>query len=252
MVNNLISDLPRRIEGLNTLAYNLWWSWHDEARQLFKVLDRLLWKGTGHNPVKLLKKIESYKLVSASQNPTFLNMYDSVMADFNQDMATTHTWCNVECPDMKKCTIAYFSPEFAFHNSLPIYAGGLGILAGDYCKEASDCGIPLIGIGFMYPQGYFRQHVSADGWQDEIHEQVNYNELPAIPVLTQQGTRLKVDIPLDSHTIYAAIWKVNVGRGHLYLLDTDIEDNSTEDRQLSAQLYVSDREIRLQQEAISD
>ncbi|MFC1845796.1 alpha-glucan family phosphorylase [Chloroflexota bacterium] len=248
MVNNITPGLPKRVEGLNTLAYNLWWSWHDEARRLFKVLDRPLWKATGHNPVKLLKQIEPYKLVSASQNPTFLNMYDSVMAAFNHNMASTHTWLNVECPDMGKCTIAYFSPEFAFHNSLPIYAGGLGILAGDYCKEASDCGIPLIGIGFMYPQGYFHQHVSVEGWQDEIYEQVNYGESPITPVLDKQGTRMKVEIPLDTHTIYAAIWQVNVGRVNLYLLDNDIEDNTPQDRQLSEHLYISDREVRLQQE----
>jgi starch phosphorylase len=250
MANNNMPDIPKRIEGLNKLAYNLWWSWHNEARHLFKVLDRPLWKVTGHNPVKLLKQIAPHRLVSASQNTTFLTMYDSIMAEFNDDIATSDTWLNSEYPNMGKCSIAYFSPEFAFHNSLPIYAGGLGILAGDYCKEASDCGIPLVGMGFMYPQGYFHQHVSVDGWQDEIFEQVNYNESPISPVFNGQGTRMKVEIPLDSHKIYAGIWKVNVGRVQLYLLDTDIEDNSEQDRHLSAHLYISDRELRLQQEIV--
>ncbi len=250
-MNDLLScKLPKRIEGLTELAYNLWWSWHIEARQLFKSLDRPLWKAVGHNPVKLLYQIAPYRMVFAAQNPSFLKRYDSVMSQFKADMSSVHPWLTTECPSLSQHTIAYFSLEFAIHNSLSIYAGGLGVLAGDFCKEASDLGLPLVGLGFMYPQGYFHQHISDNGWQEEIYEQLNFNEAPIKPVLTSQGQTLTVDVPLDSRSIKVAVWQVNVGRVKLYLLDANIEENSLADRQLSARLYVGDREMRLQQEIV--
>lgn len=244
------SKLPRRIEGLNELAYNLWWSWHTEARELFKVLDRPLWKATGHNPVKLQQQIAPYRLVAAAQDPAFLKKYDSVTSDFKADMSATRTWFSTEYPHLAQHNIAYFSLEFAIHNSLPLYAGGLGILAGDYCKEASDLGLPMVGVGFMYPQGYFHQRVSADGWQEDIYEDLNFNEAPVSPVLTAQGQSMKVEVPLDTRSVQVAVWQVNVGRVKLYLLDTNLEDNPPQDGQLSARLYAGDREMRLQQEIV--
>jgi starch phosphorylase len=248
--NTSIPNLPKRISGLSELAYNLWWSWHLEARALFNMLDRPLWKNTGHNPVKLLQRIPPYRLVAAAQNRDFLQKYDSVMNDFMADISASNTWLNTLYPDMANQKIAYFSLEFAIHNSLPLYAGGLGILAGDYCKEANDLGLPLIGIGFMYPQGYFRQRISADGWQEEIYDQLNFEESPIIPVLNEQGMPLKVNIPLDNRSIQVVIWQIIVGRVKLYLLDTNIEENPTEDRLLSDRLYVGEREMRLAQEII--
>jgi starch phosphorylase len=242
--------LPKRIVGLDELAYNLWWSWHIEARDLFKVLDRPLWKATGHNPAKLLQQIAPCQLVSAAENPVFLKKYDSVMSDFRSDMSAADTWFSIEHPHLKQYTIAYFSPEFAVHNSLPIYAGGLGILAGDYCKEVSDLGLPMVGIGFMYPQGYFRQRISADGWQEEVHEQLNFDEAPISPVLTAQGQKVIVEVPLDARLVRVAIWQVNVGRVKICLLDSNVEGNSPSDCQLSACLYAGDREMRLQQEIV--
>ena len=158
-----VSKLPLRIEGLNELACNLWWSWHIEARQLFKAIDTPLWKATVHNPVKLLQQIAPHRLVAAAQDSVFLKKYDSVMSDFKDAMSGVNTWFNTQHPNLGQHTIAYFSLEFAIHNSLPLYAGGLGVLAGDYFKELSDLGLPMVGVGFMYPQGYFHQHVS-DGW----------------------------------------------------------------------------------------
>ncbi len=146
--------------------------------------------------------------------------------------------------------MVYFSPEFAIHNSLQIYAGGLGILAGDYCKEASDLGLPLIGVGFMYPKGYFRQRISSDGWQEEAYDELNFEETPITRVTCSNGKALIVEVPLDSKTVYVAVWQVNVGRVKLYLLDTNVEQNTPADRQLSANLYAGDRELRLQQEII--
>jgi starch phosphorylase len=251
MNNNLsVSKPPRRIEGLSELAYNLWWSWHIEARQLFKAADAPLWKATGHNPVKLLQQIASHRLVAASQDPLFLKKYDSVMSDFKDAMSGGDTWFNTKYPQLAQHTIAYFSLEFAIHNSLPLYAGGLGVLAGDYCKESSDLGLPLVGIGFMYPQGYFHQHISADGWQNEVYEQLNFGEAPISPVLTAEGQPMIVEVPLDMRSVRVSIWQANVGRVKLYLLDTDVEGNSPSERKLSARLYAGDQELRLQQQII--
>ena len=250
MNNESVSKLPRRIDGLSELAYNLWWSWHIEARQLFKALDNPLWKATGHNPVKLLQQIVPYRLVAAAEDPLFLKKYDSVMSDFKDAMSEGDTWFNTKYPHLAQHTIAYFSLEFAIHNSLPLYAGGLGVLAGDYCKESSDLGLPMVGIGFMYPQGYFHQHISADGWQEEFYEQLNFGEAPISPVLTAQGQPMNVEVPLDTRSVRITVWQVNVGRVKLYLLDTNVEGNSPPDRELSARLYAGDQEMRLQQQII--
>lgn len=248
--NPTIPNLPKRISGLNELAYNLWWSWHIEARELFNLLDRPLWKATGHNPVKLLQRIPPHRLVAAAQNPDFLQRYDLVMNDLKNDLSWSHTWFNTHHPSLAGHPIAYFSLEFAIHNSLPLYAGGLGILAGDYCKEASDLGLPMIGIGFMYPQGYFRQRISVDGLQEERYDQLNFDESPIIQVLNAPAEPMKVSVPLDNRSVQVALWQVNVGRVKLYLLDTNIEENPPADRHLSDRLYVGEREMRLEQEII--
>ncbi|MFH0914344.1 MAG: alpha-glucan family phosphorylase [Chloroflexota bacterium] len=242
--------LPRRIAGLEELAYNLWWSWHNEARDLFKVLDRPLWKTNGHNPVELLQHIAPYRLIAAAEDASFLRQYDAVMEAFRKDMTAEDTWVGTRYPHLKGQVIAYFSMEFALHNSLPIYAGGLGVLAGDYCKEASDLGLPMVGVGFMYPQGYFRQRLSDEGWQEEVYQPLNFSEAPVTPVLDAQKQPLKAVVELDAHSLWVALWQVNAGRVKLYLLDTDLPENSPADRQLTARLYGGDRETRLQQEII--
>jgi len=250
-MNNLsVSKLPRRIEGLNELAYNLWWSWDIEARQLFKALDNAMWRATGHNPVKLLQQIEPHRLVAAAQDPIFLKKYDFVMSYFKNAMSGADTWFNTQYPHLGQQTIAYFSLEFAIHNSLPLYAGGLGVLTGDYCKESSDLGLPLVGVGFMYPQGYFHQHISADGWQEEVYERLNFSEAPISPVLTAEGKPIIVEVPLNTRLVQVTVWQVNVGRVKLYLLDTNVEGNSQPDRELSARLYAGDQDTRLQKQII--
>ncbi len=250
-MNNLsVSKLPRRIEGLNELAYNLWWSWNIEARQLFKALDNAMWRATGHNPVKLLQQIEPHRLVAAAQDPIFLKKYDFVMSYFKNAMSGADTWFNTQYPHLGQQTIAYFSLEFAIHNSLPLYAGGLGVLTGDYCKESSDLGLPLVGVGFMYPQGYFHQHISADGWQEEVYERLNFSEAPISPVLTAEGKPIIVEVPLNTRLVQVTVWQVNVGRVKLYLLDTNVEGNSQPDRELSARLYAGDQDTRLQKQII--
>jgi starch phosphorylase len=190
------AKLPRRISGLDELAHNLWWSWHIEARNLYKSLDRPLWKLTGHNPVKLLQQIEPYRLVAAAEEPDFIRKYDAVINALEATTSTSDTWFAREFPHLAQKPIAYFSLEFAIHNSLPLYAGGLGVLAGDYCKEASDLGLPLVGVGFMYPQGYVHQHINDDGWQEDTYEQLDFSAAPISLAHDATGKSIKIKVPL--------------------------------------------------------
>lgn len=251
MVYTLLAEkLPGRIGRLDELSHNLWWCWHIEARNLFKSLDRILWKSTDHDPVKLLRDIPSQRLEMAATDSSFLQQYDAVTQAFDAYMSSGSNWCATHFGVLLRQPIAYFCAEFAIHNSLPLYAGGLGVLAGDYCKEASDLGVPLVGVGFMYPQGYFHQHISADGWQEELYEQLDFEEAPISPVLTAPGQRLKIQVELGTRQVSVAVWLVKIGRVNLYLLDTNIGENPPWNRQLSARLYAGDPEWRLQQEIV--
>jgi starch phosphorylase len=200
--------------------------------------------------VKLLREINPDKLQSAANDPVFLALYDSVMLAFDADVSARDTWFAANQFRLLARPVAYFSMEFAIHNSLPIYAGGLGILAGDFCKEASDLGLPLIGVGFMYPQGYFHQRISADGWQEEIYRQLDFDEAPINPVLSPEGHRALAQVQLDNRSISIRAWQIQVGRTTIYLLDTNVEENTPQDRQLSARLYIADPELRIGQEII--
>jgi len=242
-----IQNVPRRISRLPELAKNLWWSWDEQGRQVFRSLDYDLWRASGHNPVKQLRDINPEKLESAAKDPAFLELYDSVITKFDSYMSSRKLWCTKNMPPDFKGQIAYFSAEYAIHNSLPIYAGGLGVLAGDICKQSSDMGLPMVAVGFMYPQGYFHQHVSADGWQEEVYTQLDFSEAPITPCIWPEGCGPYVDVPLADHTLYLQVWQVRVGRVNLYLLDTNISDNRPEDRGLSARLYTADQEERLKQ-----
>jgi starch phosphorylase len=242
--------IPERIGRLEELVNNLWWSWHAEARELFRNIDYILWRYRGYNPVRQLREISPERLQQLAADGRFLALYDSVMAAFDVEMSAKSTWFGSNYPDLLKGPMAYFSMEFAIHSSLPIYAGGLGILAGDMCKEASDLGLPFVGVGFMYPQGYFHQRISASGAQEEVYQQLDFDEVPIQPVLAGDGKRLLVEVPLGDSTISVAVWRVGVGRGNVYLLDTGVPENELHERQLSARLYVADPEIRLQQEIV--
>jgi starch phosphorylase len=242
--------VPERIGRLDELASNLWWSWHPRGRQVFRAMDYVLWRVGGHNPVRQLREISPERLQRVAVNGEFLQLYDSVMAEFDADMTTKDTWFDVNYPGLLGGPVAYFSMEFAIHNSLPIYAGGLGVLAGDTCKEVSDLGLPFVGVGFMYPQGYFHQRISSAGAQEEMYKQLDFDEAPVSPVLDADGRRLVVKVGLQEGSISVAVWQVRVGRVSVYLLDTNVEDNSPEERWLSSRLYVSDQEVRLQQEIV--
>src|SRR5579863_2712663 len=161
------SAFPERIRRLGDLAHDLWWSWHPGAREIFRRLDLQLWRLTGHNPVQMLQRLPAEPLERAAADSSFLSLYDETIAALDQARVAQNTWWSRQFPDLAGGLIAYFSAEFALHQSLPIYAGGLGVLAGDHCKEASDLGLPFVGVGFLYQLGYFHQKISAEGWQIE-------------------------------------------------------------------------------------
>src|SRR2546422_3748874 len=200
--------LPARIGRLTELAYNLWWSWHPEARALFAAIDPTVWAMTAHNPVKLLREVVPTRLLMLSQDPAFLRRYDAVMIAFDADLAARDTWFARSAPDLAKTAIAYLSAEFGIHNSLPIYSGGLGILAGDHCKEASDLGVPIVGGGFMYPQGYFRQRITAGGWQQAEYVPFNRLDFPIPQAMTPSGSPCQVKVEMGRPTVSALVWQV--------------------------------------------
>ncbi len=244
------NPLPERIARLEELAVDLWWSWHAEAREVFRRLDYGLWRATAHNPVRMLWLIPHAALEQAAGSAEFLAMYDEAIAALDDARSARNTWWSRRYPQLAGQSIAYFSAEFALHQSLPIYAGGLGVLAGDHCKEASDLGVPLVGVGFMYPQGYFHQHISAEGWQEESYERLNWADAPIEAALTPDGKPCITAVPLGDRSVLVAVWRVRMGRVKLYLPDTDLEENAPWDRELSARLYGGDRETRIQQEII--
>jgi starch phosphorylase len=244
-----LAPLPGRVSRLGELAIDLWWSWH-EAREVFRRLDYSLWRATAHNPVRMLWLIPPERLVQAAASPDFLALYDRAIEALDASRSAKNTWWRRTFPHTRDQPVAYFSAEFALHQSLPIYAGGLGVLAGDHCKEASDLGVPLIGVGFMYPQGYFHQRLSAEGWQQESYERLTWADAPIDAAMTRDGKPCIIAVPLGDRSVLAAVWRVHVGRVALYLLDTDLEENAPWDRELSARLYGGDRETRVQQEIV--
>jgi starch phosphorylase len=241
---------PARLHRLHELALDLWWSWDDRARQVFRRLDYSLWRSTAHNPVQMLQRITPERLAAAAADDDFLKAYDQAIFGLDNARTMAHPWWRDKASMLGNGSIAYFSAEFALHQSLPIYAGGLGVLAGDHCKEAADLGLPFVGIGFMYPQGYFRQRMTNDGWQEERYERISWTDSPIEAAITPDGRPCITAVPLGDRTVLAAVWRVRLGRVRLFLLDTDLAENAPWDRELSARLYGGDRETRVQQEII--
>ncbi len=229
--------LPDRISGLWQLAFNLWWTWHPEAREIFRRLDYPLWRLTSHNPVRMLQTVSHERLKQAAREPAFVALYDAAIAAIGRAVTTKKSWWDRTFPNLPNRPIAYLCAEFALHQSLPIYAGGLGVLAGDHCKEASDLGLPLVGVGFMYPQGYFHQSMSPKGWQEEVYEKLDWDHAPVERVVAKGGTPCLVSVPLGNRLIHVSVWRVRLGRAKIYLLDTAIEENTPSDLELSARLY---------------
>jgi starch phosphorylase len=242
-------QVPERVARLKDLVYNLWWSWHPEARALFKEIDRNLWRTTYHNPVLLLQR-SLPRLNELAKDEGFVSRYDSVMRLFDEYREDQYTWFARKYPQAKGKRIAYFSAEFGLHNSLRIYSGGLGILAGDHCKTASDLGVPLVGLGFMYPQGYVQQRISVDGWQQNVYEQIDWSVSPIRPVMTPNGDNFLMNFKLGPLDLQVAVWEIVAGRVRLFLMDTHVEGNSAQDREISGRLYGGDRTMRLRQEIL--
>lgn len=243
-------DLPRRINRLAELSYNMWWVWNHDAQQLFRLIDKPLWDKLNHNPIQFLHQVERARLNKAVDDLYFLERYDAVINKYDHYLAADQTWFKETYPQLTNEQIAYFSFEFGLHESLPVYAGGLGILAGDHLKTASDLGLPLVGLGFIYKNGYFMQSISEDGWQETRNFVLEFKEAPIIPVIDKDGKPLMVSVELPGRTAFARIWKVNVGRTFLYLLDSDLEENNPSDRQLTSRLYSNDLEVRISQEIL--
>jgi len=245
-----IPYLPERLSGLRELASNLWWSWHPEARMLFKMLDRQVWKESRHNPVKVLKELPKEVFDSAAADKDYLRHYDIVLSRFHKEIKGNTCLLLEEIEEAGIHPIVYFSAEYGLHHSLPFYAGGLGFLAGDFIKECSDLRVPLIAVGFMYPEGYLKQQIREDGWQENIEEILDRDSASIFRVLDENGNQLIVKIPLMEPPIHVAVWKIAVGRVALYLMDTDIEINDPWNRGISARLYTGDIEQRLRQEIV--
>ncbi len=243
-----MSQLPDRIKHLQDLAENLIWVWKPKARELFKILDHPSWNSTGHNPVHMLQIIPQERLEAAAKNPSFLKKYDSIIHTFQEILEIQDTWFAKKFPEYKG-QIAYLSTEYGLHQSLPIYSGGLGILSGDHIKESSDLGLPFVGVGFVYPQGYFKQTISRDGWQQAEYENINFSESPIKPVPENGDSQLTIELEYPT-SLFLRVWSMKVGRTPLYLMDTDIEQNQPWDRGLSSRLYGGDQEMRIRQEIV--
>jgi len=242
--------LPDRISRLGELACNLWWSWHPEARSLFYLLAGNGTEFKSQNPVLLLSEMDRSVLDNAAKDSRFLRRYDAVMARFDAEVNAYESWFYSKVHDPGMYPIAYFSAEFGLHHSLPFYAGGLGFLAGDFLKECSDLGVPMVGVGFMYPEGYLHQKVSPDGWQMNESKTLDRSHAPIRRVQGKDGLPLTIKVPISERSIYFEVWKAQIGRVPLYLIDTDIEVNDPWNRGISSRLYIGDSEQRLVQEII--
>lgn len=243
-------DVPRRIGRLSEMAYNLWWVWNPIAQRLFNRIDNALWERVNHNPILFLRQVERRVLNAAAQDSNYLELYDKVFKDFDAYLNREDTWYATSQIEHRENGIAYFSMEFGLHETLPIYSGGLGVLAGDHLKEASDLGLPLVGVGLLYTEGYFSQRITEDGWQEAINNPLNFEALPLLPVLQADGTPLTFGVEFPDGVATGRIWEVRVGRIALYLLDTNLDSNPPMARQLTTRLYWSDINLRIMQEIL--
>lgn len=241
----VLPQLPEKIARLSELAYNLYWSWNPLAQALYADLDSEIWERFQHNPVRTLLEVQQDRLDAAAADPAYLARYTQVMADFDAYMGKKDTWASQNAPAMQP--VAYFSMEYAFCEALPIYSGGLGVLAGDHCKSASDLGIPFTAVGMLFHQGYFRQLFDKDGWQNEAYDELDLTTLPIRPALNDAGEEVRLKVWIGNHDVQVRVWTLQVGRIRVLLLDTNLPENSEDDRKLTARLYGGNQELRVQQ-----
>lgn len=243
-------QLPKRIEKLSEISNNLWWSWNTEFLRLFKIIDKDLWETCEKNPIKFLKLVSQDRLEQAAQNEKFLKDYDNLSKEFEDYMNSKNTWFSNNYPNNKNDLIAYFSAEYGLDQTIPIYSGGLGILSGDHLKSASDLGIPLVAVGLLYKNGYFHQKINGYGEQETEYNNIELSNLPINPVKDENEQELTIYVKFEKRKVYLKVWQINVGRIKLYLLDSDIEQNSPEDREVTLRLYGGDQEMRIKQEIV--
>jgi starch phosphorylase len=248
---NVIPALPEPLAGLRRVAYNLRWAWNHDAIDLFRRLDSELWETSGHNPVRMLGTVDQARLGAAAQDAGLLAHLNRVCRDLDEYLTEQSTWFRrIHGSDLDP-RIAYFSAEFGVTECLQIFAGGLGVLAGDHLKSSSDLGIPLVAVGLLYQQGYFRQYLNADGWQLEAYEDNDFHTLPLVQVEDPSGSPLTIQVACPGRAVHARVWCARVGRVPLYLLDTNIPDNlRPEDRDITDQLYGGDMDMRIRQEIV--
>jgi starch phosphorylase len=242
-------DIPTDLAPLLELAHNLWWVWHPDAVELFRRLDRELWDTVYHNPVKLLGTISQKVLAEAAKDDGYQAHLKRVHDAFKQHLAE-EGWFHKNHPDAGKALVAYFSAEFGLHESLPIYSGGLGVLAGDHLKSASELAIPLVAVGLLYRNGYFQQYLSSEGWQQEAYPELDFYNLPVEPLKYTDGSPVHVRVDLPDNAVFCRVWRANVGRIPLYLLDTNIPENAPADRDITSRLYGGGTEMRIKQEIV--
>ena len=243
-------QLPKRIEKLSVIANNLWWSWNTEFLRLFQRIDGDLWENSNKNPIKFLKHVSQERLEDVAKDVTFLKEYDKIVEDFEGYMNSKSTWFSKKYPEEKGDLIAYFSAEYGLDQTIPIYSGGLGILSGDHLKSASDLGIPLVAVGLLYKNGYFNQKINGNGDQETEYNDIDLYDLPINPVKNDVGDDLVIYVKFPKRRLYLKVWSINVGRVKLYLLDSDIEKNNPEDRDVTLRLYGGDQEMRIRQEIV--
>lgn len=246
----VLPRLPKRIGRLDDLAYNLYWSWQPGVQKLFERLEPELWEGVNHNPVRVLRDVSQGRLEAAAKDEAYLARYDEVTAEFDAYMKSKDTWFSREFPQAGRQRHAYFCAEYGWHESIAIYSGGLGVLAGDHTKAASDLGVPLVGIGLWYPEGYFHQRVAIDGQQEAVYQRLNPLDLPMRLAVDEKGDEIRVTVGIMGRNVYLRAWRVQVGRVPVYLLDTDLPDNDAADRAILARLYGGDQRTRIAQEII--
>jgi glycogen phosphorylase len=247
----IVPKLPASLERLRELAYNLRWSWNHDAVALFRRLDSDLWESSGHNPVRMLGAIQQKRLEESAANESFVAHLDRVLRDFDAYMKHESSWFRKTHGGVQNPLIAYFSAEFGLTECISIFAGGLGVLSGDHMKSASDLGVPMVGVGLLYQQGYFRQYLNEAGWQQEAHEDNDFHTLPVRLVRRPDGKPLTIEVFYPDNKVFAHVWHVAAGRVPLYLLDTNISENArSEDRDITDQLYGGNINNRIRQEIL--
>ncbi|MBU2505285.1 MAG: alpha-glucan family phosphorylase [Bacteroidetes bacterium] len=246
---NVVPSVPAKLKPIIAITKNIYWSWNTEAVELFRRIDRDLWEDTNHNPVAMLGKVSQKRLQELADDDGFISHLNRVKNQFD-DYQSKSTWYQKNFGDEKTRYIAYFSAEFGLTECLQIYSGGLGVLAGDHLKSASDLGIPLVALGICYKEGYFQQYLSNDGWQQEKYDLIDFYNQPMELVLEKSGEPIKLDLDFPGRKVYFQIWKIQVGRIPLYLLDTNVGENTAADKEITRSLYGGNNETRIQQEIL--